>query len=190
MVDFWILGGICLLSTEACDAWTTCTDLVHYICTMCWCNVLCSTNCRCQWITVASVTAWHSYALSSWQASLHKFTNSAKSLEWNGMYRTRSLGLGSGRETLPEILFGEIHLKIQYLLFDGNIYLEKAPIIGGDRGEYFSEKSIFLHGPQKWPCTRIQGPPGPRSVIFLHELQTMQYFCTEPLKKHFLWTIE
>ena len=24
------------------------------------------------------------------------------------------------------------------------------------RGEYFSEKSIFLHGPQKWPCTKIQ----------------------------------
>ena len=39
------------------------------------------------------------------------------------------------------------------------------------RGEYFSKKSIFLHGPQKWPCTRIQGPPGPRSVIFLHEPQ-------------------
>ena len=26
------------------------------------------------------------------------------------------------------------------------------------RGEYFSEKSIFLHGPQKWPCTRMQEP--------------------------------
>ena len=26
------------------------------------------------------------------------------------------------------------------------------------RGEYFSEKPIFLHGPQKWPCTRMQEP--------------------------------
>ena len=65
-------------------------------------------------------------------ASLHKYTNSAKSLEWNGMYRTRSLGLGLGRETPPAILFGEIQLKIRHLLFDGNIYLEKAPIIGGE----------------------------------------------------------
>ena len=29
------------------------------------------------------------------------------------------------------------------------------------RGEYFSEKPIFLHGPQKWPCTRIQEPLAP-----------------------------
>ena len=31
----------------------------------------------------------------------------------------------------------------------------------GHRGEYFSEKPIFLHGPQKWPCTRIQEPLAP-----------------------------
>ena len=29
------------------------------------------------------------------------------------------------------------------------------------RGEYFSEKPIFLHGPKKWPCTRIQEPLAP-----------------------------
>ena len=28
------------------------------------------------------------------------------------------------------------------------------------RPEYFSEKPIFLHIPQKWPCTGIQVPPG------------------------------
>ena len=40
------------------------------------------------------------------------------------------------------------------------------------RGEYFSEKPIFFHIPQKWPCTGIQVPqvPGPEwTVIFLHE---------------------
>ena len=39
------------------------------------------------------------------------------------------------------------------------------------RGEYFSEKPIFLHIPQKWPCTGILAPPGTRTVIFLHEAQ-------------------
>jgi hypothetical protein len=29
------------------------------------------------------------------------------------------------------------------------------------RGEYFSEKPIFLYGPQKWPCTKIQEPLAP-----------------------------
>ena len=29
------------------------------------------------------------------------------------------------------------------------------------RGEYFSEKPIFLHEPQNWPCMRIQEPLAP-----------------------------
>ena len=37
--------------------------------------------------------------------------------------------------------------------------------------EYFYEIPIFLNGRQKWPCTG-------RSVIFLHEAQKRQYFCT------------
>ena len=46
---------------------------------------------------------------------------------------------------------------------------------GEIRGEYFSEKPIILHGPQKWPCTRIQEPLAPGQY----------YFCTKPKKGDF-----
>ena len=48
-----------------------------------------------------------------------------------------------------------------------------APL--NSRGEYFSDNPIFLHGPQKWPCTGIQEPLSPGQ----------QYFCTKPKKGDF-----
>ena len=48
---------------------------------------------------------------------------------------------------------------------DGQFYLNTnikiQSLANLDRGEYFSERPIFLHGPQKWPCTRIQEPLAP-----------------------------
>ena len=40
------------------------------------------------------------------------------------------------------------------------------------------KKTIFLHIPQKWPCTGILAPPGTQTVIFLHEALKRQFFCT------------
>ena len=69
------------------------------------------------------------------------------------------------------------------------------------RGEYFSEKPIFLHIPQKWPCTGIQVPPGtwtwvdsnisarsPKKAFFLHKV-AIYLSARTPKKMLFLCAI-
>ena len=47
-----------------------------------------------------------------------------------------------------------ISLKIRYPLGPHSEKFRSPFHVG--RGEYFSEKSTFLHGPRKWPCKRLQ----------------------------------
>ena len=45
------------------------------------------------------------------------------------------------------------------------------------RGEYFSEKSTFLHGPRKWPCKRLQQYLWEQYVTPTVSLSPQLYHC-------------
>ena len=68
--------------------------------------------------------------LASKSAQIHHLSQII-GMEWNVSHKKSRARLRP-RDTSSNTVFGEIQLKIRHLLFDGNIYLEKAPIIGGE----------------------------------------------------------
>ena len=68
-----------------------------------------------------------------------------------------------------------ISLKIRYPLGPHSEKFRSPFHVG--RGEYFSEKSTFLHGPRKWPCKRLQQYLWEQYVTPTVSLSPQLYHC-------------